>query len=151
MKTFKQYITEGKYDELKKELMNSESIQEGLNFIKQSVGRTLEGVRTADYIHYEFKFHYKNAVTFGGRMDIIMVLNKNSIEMWDKDEERRISVDQGIKLFYDNAEVIDVIIPEDVVRNKITIKLDNTKAAENPYFPILTMKFPYLGNRFYKY
>lgn len=150
MKSFKQFITEGKYDGLKTELMNSETIQEKLNYIKQMMGRTLEKVTTHDYVHYQYIFQNKNAVTFGGKLDIVIVLNKNKIELLDS-ADRSISMDQGIKLFYDDAEVVDVIIPEDIAREKITIKLDSSKVAENPYYPILTMKFPFLGNRFYKY
>jgi hypothetical protein len=165
MKSFKQFITEGKYDTLKKELMNSEGMGQTLSGLKQLLGMSYYNSGSYKYSFYlmfqkvvKHDVDDRNMIKGKGwleflRPDKVRVYNHYGSEIPLEDLEL---TGPSNKILYTGGVVTEVNIPEgdNLLSEMIKIKIDNTKSEDFKQFWYpekikarwsVTLKFPLIG------
>jgi len=160
MKSFKQFITEGKYDQLKKELLDTEGIGNYIFFLKELKNK------------YGFNHVYRDRAN-GDKLviklshlikpDISYVNDDKYIDIynWEKNlKGYNVNGDAGYSFanLESGAKVIDVVVPDDdeLFTKNVEIKFDNTvtenfKKRPMKFLSTMTFTFPffrakYIGN-----
>jgi hypothetical protein len=160
MKSFKQFVTEGKYDQLKKELLDTEGIGNYIFFLKELKNK------------YGFNHVYRDRAN-GDKLviklshlikpDISYVNDDKYIDIynWEKNlKGYNVNGDAGYSFanLESGAKVIDVVVPDDdeLFTKNVEIKFDNTvtenfKKRPMKFLSTMTFTFPffrakYIGN-----
>jgi len=166
MKTFKQFITEGKYDALKKELINSEGMNETLSGLKKLLGMSY--YNSGNY-KYSFYLMFHKVVKDEANLNRNMIKGKGWLEFLRPDKVKAYNhygseipledlQDTSLykKILYTGGVVTEVDMPEgdNLLSEMIKIKIDNTKSKDFKQFWYpekikdrwsVTLKFPLIG------
>jgi hypothetical protein len=150
MKSFKQFVTEGKYDQLKKELLDTEGVGDYIFYLKQLKNKyKFDSAYTALNNRLVVKFSPVKKAD-------VSLTNENiylDIYNWEKNLKgynTNGDVGYGFNNVEFGAKVIDVVVPDDndLFKKNVEIKIDNTKTDRFQKYPsestaILTMTFPF--------
>lgn len=154
MKSFKQFITEGKYDALKKEFMDSKVVRKNIDLLKslKNYQYDLAYNNRGNINHLVLRLVPKYGSSVEGSIYMDIHNWDGNLKGYDANGE---GGGYGIGYLNQGAEVIEVTVPDEneILTKNVEIKFDNTKAEgwkrhpEQKILSTMTYTFPFLKSR----